>query len=305
MAPITYFLRSAAIAALILVSGTNAQSPTTTTTTALAAYTTASQTWSGPVATCINALPTPAGANGTYIDTQGAGYQVNCGQQNTLVAYYAAGQGTKNQGIYACFKSCNRRPGCIGFYFIGTVSSPTAGTGRCYYQNGLNPYTIAANVYAGANLISAGSPRTPCPYYSGSIFTDVSGVVWQMLCGVDTASPATGSTTVSDIGTQLITDCMTRCNALANCVSFMFNLFDADLRPEPLDSGAVATDLTGTCYLRTSLFVVTSQPGNGGLYGYAVRVPGTPSTISTISTTTRTTATTAVRSLLYKCSDIS
>lgn len=39
--------------------------------------------------------------------------------------------GTKSQGIYACFRACASRPGCVAFTFAGTMSSGTAGTGAC------------------------------------------------------------------------------------------------------------------------------------------------------------------------------
>jgi hypothetical protein len=155
------------------------------------------------------------------------------------------------------------------------------GSGRCYYQNGLATYTLNATVYAGANLIANGSPRNPCPYYNGTTFTDASGVLWRMQCGVDTSSPTTGST-VNSTSVLTMADCMAQCTG--QCYSFMFSISDA--AGEPAD-GSTATALLGTCYLRTTLFTTIS---NVGLYNYAVRaVPPAPA-----STTSASVATTSV-----------
>jgi len=82
------------------------------------------QTWSAGQATCSNGLANPAAQppGGTFIDQFGANYSVECAQDSTGFVY-DANQGTNGQGVYACFQGCDKRPGCVGFYYQGSVSS--------------------------------------------------------------------------------------------------------------------------------------------------------------------------------------
>lgn len=84
-----------------------------------------------PQAACSQAAP--GGAGGYYQDTIGTYWEVQCGQAFTGTTYYDnnAYVGTNAQGIAACFWGCSNRIGCVGFTYTGTVSSSTAGSGRC------------------------------------------------------------------------------------------------------------------------------------------------------------------------------
>lgn len=53
----------------------------------------------------------------TFLDSE---YDVTCGQNFNTLEY--DDEGTRSQGIYACFRGCNERPACVGFVFVGTVS---------------------------------------------------------------------------------------------------------------------------------------------------------------------------------------
>jgi len=79
-----------------------------------------SQTWT-PAATCTQGLPTPSASNGTFIDSFGANWAVQCGQDSTYSSYDPA-EGTNGHGIYSCFRGCDNRPGCTAFTYYGTVS---------------------------------------------------------------------------------------------------------------------------------------------------------------------------------------
>lgn len=85
---------------------------------------TPTQSWT-PAATCSSGLPTPSSLGGTYTDNFGALWNVECAQDNTGAVYDPA-EGTNGQGMYACFRGCNSRPGCTAFSYIGSVS----GTGH-------------------------------------------------------------------------------------------------------------------------------------------------------------------------------
>jgi hypothetical protein len=78
------------------------------------------QTWT-PTATCTLGLPTPTASNGTFIDSFGANWAVQCGQDSTYDSYDPL-EGTNGHGIYSCFRGCDNRPGCKAFSFFGTVS---------------------------------------------------------------------------------------------------------------------------------------------------------------------------------------
>lgn len=108
MAPLLSNIRTYATAALAIGSLVRAQNST--------------QTWS-PAPACTNGLPNPSGQNGTFTDTYGAIYQVNCGQRSNGASYGNDNAGP--DGISACFPGCDKRNGCIGFYYVGTVAGKT------------------------------------------------------------------------------------------------------------------------------------------------------------------------------------
>ena len=98
--------------------------------TTLSAYTSyvPTNTWV-PQAQCSQA---GGGNGGYYQDTIGTFWEVQCGQQFSGPTYYDNNYvGTSSQGIAACFWGCSNRIGCAAFTYTGTVSSATAGSGRC------------------------------------------------------------------------------------------------------------------------------------------------------------------------------
>lgn len=69
----------------------------------------------------------------------------------------------------------------------------------------IGEFSSNSSVYAGAQLISNGTPRLPCPYYNSTTFIDSQGYPWLVRCGFDISA--------SDIGSPLyggtnMTDCM-------------------------------------------------------------------------------------------------
>lgn len=107
MARISSYLCKGAAIVLALAVSVNAQNAT--------------QAW-GPAATCTAGLSpyNPPDANGTFIDSYSATWQVNCGQRDQKV--YGTNGGTNGRGISACFRGCDKRPGCTAFYYTGTVT---------------------------------------------------------------------------------------------------------------------------------------------------------------------------------------
>ena len=95
--------------------------------------TTPTQAFTAGSAVCTNGLATPAAQppGGTYTDSYGTLWDVECGSDNSGFTYdpvspsYGAsgnGPGTNGAGMYACFMGCDRRMNCTGFAFAGTVS---------------------------------------------------------------------------------------------------------------------------------------------------------------------------------------
>lgn len=123
MARLTSFLRDAAVVALAFVSVANAQ-VTTTTTTANGISPVATQAWV-PNPTCVNGLANPSGNNGFYLDSKGATWQINCGLRQSVISNVIGPYGGNDQGIYGCWKSCDRRPRCVAFYYLGSVTGNT------------------------------------------------------------------------------------------------------------------------------------------------------------------------------------
>jgi hypothetical protein len=119
MAKRSAYLRYALAFAITLISFTNAQATVSPTAT---------QGWT-PAATCTNGLEKNATAqNGFFKDIRGATWQVNCGQFNNYPYYnQESGVGTGGTGILACFRSCDRRPGCTSFFYIDQSNPTTQG----------------------------------------------------------------------------------------------------------------------------------------------------------------------------------
>ncbi|KAF7191331.1 hypothetical protein HII31_07354 [Pseudocercospora fuligena] len=173
--------------------------------------------------------------------------QVNCGQYN-IKASYAQG-GTNTRGISACFRGCDKRPSCVGFYYSGTAASGTGyGAGQCYYQlTPLDPtWATSTTYYAGAVLISNGTPQLPCPYYNGSTYVDTAGNSWGVLCGYDGGTGYSGF----QAGDSMV-DCFNACNSYtdpnsgAPCTYFVFNYGGAE--PQSITGGT-----GGSCFVSVS-----------------------------------------------------
>lgn len=93
-----------------------------TTTIALAQSTsTYPQSWT-PTAICSSGLPTPTVQNGSFSDAYSAVWNVQCGQDSTGIVYDGT-EGTNGQGVTACFRGCDKRPGCTAFSFIETAGT--------------------------------------------------------------------------------------------------------------------------------------------------------------------------------------
>lgn len=107
MAILSFWHRIAAVA--LLTRAVYAQTSTPT------------QVFTAGQATCTNGLAnTAAPAGGTYTDTYGAFWNIECAQDSTGVSYDNAG--TNGAGMYSCFSGCDRRVACTGFTYIGTVT---------------------------------------------------------------------------------------------------------------------------------------------------------------------------------------
>lgn len=83
----------------------------------------ATKSWSYNSQSCLAGLSAGAAgdANGTVVDSFGATYQVNCGQRASTPDSFAS-PGTNGRGLSACFRSCDKTPGCVGFAYYGTVT---------------------------------------------------------------------------------------------------------------------------------------------------------------------------------------
>lgn len=96
-------------------------------TSAYAQSSTPTQSWT-PGPTCSaglsNIANNPSDLGGLYTDPKySALWNIECAQGSTS-SYYGTSS-TNGQGIYACFKNCEKRIGCTGFSFTssGTQTS--------------------------------------------------------------------------------------------------------------------------------------------------------------------------------------
>ena len=80
-----------------------------------------SQDWN-PVSVCTSGLANPNDPNGLYTDVNGAQWAIRCGQTSDGEVF-DPGQGTNGQGVTACMKGCDNRPGCTAWGYKGTVNS--------------------------------------------------------------------------------------------------------------------------------------------------------------------------------------
>ncbi|KAI5369443.1 Putative PAN/Apple domain, alpha/Beta hydrolase, feruloyl esterase B/C/D [Septoria linicola] len=260
MARVSTNIRRIAAAAFTLVAAVHAQTPTQTWNIAQATSATTN-------AGCVNGLANPADPNGFYVDPFGATYAIRCQQSSNGFVYDNVG--TNAQGAYGCSKGCDNRPNCKGWHFEGTQSSGTTGSGRCYFRSVVGQFSSNTSVYAGAELISNGTPRLPCPYYNNTIFTDTQNYQWRIRCGFDTQATDTGTPLTT--GTYNMTDCMRGCNSFLNapnpCSQFSYSNAGVAIPPDGQPAG-------GNCYYKSG----NAQEIGGGtaLAAYATRVATTP-----------------------------
>ncbi|KXT01038.1 hypothetical protein AC578_4437 [Pseudocercospora eumusae] len=209
---------------------------------------TATQAWNFAPTCTAGLTPFNNGdANGTFTDTYGALWQMNCGQRNTK-AFYNNNGGTNGRGISACFRGCDKRPGCVGFYFVGSVNSATSGSGLCYYQNrelsnyvldaGTTPNNQWGSFYGGAHMIRA-STQQPCPYYNGTTWQDSAGNSWAIYCQRN----ANNAITIGSVNAADMASCFAICNAESECTSFEFAYDNAE--PSGITGGN-----GGVCYMK-------------------------------------------------------
>ncbi|KAL9529432.1 hypothetical protein SMMN14_07033 [Sphaerulina musiva] len=252
---------------------------------------TPTQTWNIAAATggttdnvgCTLGLANQADPNGYYDDPFGARYAIRCQQDSNGFVYDQAG--TSNQGVYGCSKGCDNRPTCRGWSYIGYQTTGTSGVGRCYFRMDLGQFSSNSSVYAGAQLLSNGTPRLPCPYYNSTTFIDSQGYQWLVRCGFDVSASDTGSPLYG--GTNM-TDCMIGCNGYLTAVNpcTMFSYVSPNGYDIPPDNVPGAID----CYFK---YGTPSEYGGGTVNAaYASRIAATPVFSTTRVSSTRTSATT-------------
>ncbi|KAF7187077.1 Glucoamylase [Pseudocercospora fuligena] len=132
---------------------------------------------------------------------------------------------TNGRGMSACFRGCDKVPGCVGFYYLGTE---------------IGDYRI----YAGAHMLLA-SPQLPCPYYNNSQQVDSQGNTWNVLCGYN--GPGTDLATIK---VDNMNDCYTACNSNIQCNQFVFTYVGS----EP---ASITGSTVGSCALKSGPYTGT------------------------------------------------
>ncbi|KXT11133.1 hypothetical protein AC579_4937 [Pseudocercospora musae] len=219
----------------------------------------------------------PNNLNGTIVDTFGATWQVNCQQRSP--GTYLPTVDTNGRGMSACFRGCDKVPGCVGFYYLGTEIDATNGTGICRYQRRvLSPYVPDSyttvgdyRIYASAHSLLA-SPQLPCPYYNNSRQIDGQGNTWSVFCGYN--GPGTDLATIK---VDSMNDCYTACNVNAQCNQFVFTYVGS----EP---ASITGSTAGSCALKSGPY-----PGIGLTYtdtqNFACRISNVTSVTFNVLTT--------------------
>jgi len=205
-----------------------------------------------------------AAQNATYVDTNGAVYQIMCSydyNDHDVAAAQAA-------SFEACFAICDKTPQCAAFSYLGG-----SGAGNCYMKSaavgGASGGSDAAVRVSGGSGSGASSQTSSSPPTSssslavstasgngpgtttsqgmpsstsfavtscsgiaaqGSTYTDVNNRTYEVTCMYDYA----GNDLAPMGGTYR--DCFGFCDALAGCVAFSF----------------AGSDTGGTCYLKSA-----------------------------------------------------
>ncbi|KAI7445327.1 hypothetical protein KC336_g1407 [Hortaea werneckii] len=218
-----------------------------------------SQCWN-PTPTCSAGLSNIANnqsdLGGRYYDpAYNALWNVQCAQGSSNTAYFGSWS-TNGQGIYACWKGCEKRIGCTAISFDSTgyqQTSPTVGGGRCYGYSDIGNYTASTLYYASANIIV---PNTyfPCPTYNGSTYTNPQdGSVWQIRCGVS-LDPGTPYASSPEGQIVDMPSCLTACNGVAQCTAAWWQ-YNSNTEFKDTDAQA-----KGNCYYRTGTLTYNANP---------------------------------------------
>ncbi|KAI7159869.1 putative ferulic acid esterase [Hortaea werneckii] len=240
-------------------SSTTAVPSSSTSTRTTQTSSTPSQCWN-PTPTCSaglsNIANNPSDLGGRYYDpAYSALWNVQCAQGSSNTAYFGSWT-TNGQGIYACWKGCEKRIGCTAISFDSTgyqQTSPTVGGGRCYGYSDIGNYTASTLYYASANIIV---PNTyfPCPTYNGATYTNPQdGSVWQIRCG---ASLDPGTSWASSAEGMIVDmpSCLTACNGVAQCTAAWWQ-YNSNTEYKDVDPQA-----RGNCYYRTGTVTYNANP---------------------------------------------
>ncbi|KAI7320186.1 putative ferulic acid esterase, partial [Hortaea werneckii] len=218
-----------------------------------------SQCWN-PTPTCSaglsNIANNPSDLGGRYYDpAYSALWNVQCAQGSSNTAYFGSWT-TNGQGIYGCWKGCQKRIGCTAISFDSTgfqQTSPTVGGGRCYGYSDIGNYTASTLYYASANIIV---PNTyfPCPTYDGATYTNPQdGSVWQIRCGVS-LDPGTSWASSAEGMVVDMPSCLTACNGVAQCTAAWWQ-YNSNTEYKDVDPQA-----RGNCYYRTGTVTYNANP---------------------------------------------
>ncbi|KAI7577873.1 putative ferulic acid esterase, partial [Hortaea werneckii] len=240
-------------------SSTTAVPSSSTSTRTTQTSSTPSQCWN-PTPTCSaglsNIANNPSDLGGRYYDpAYSALWNVQCAQGSSNTAYFGSWT-TNGQGIYACWKGCEKRIGCTAISFDSTgyqQTSPTIGGGRCYGYSDIGNYTASTLYYASANIIV---PNTyfPCPTYNGATYTNPQdGSVWQIRCGVS-LDPGTPYASSPEGMIVDMPSCLTACNGVAQCTAAWWQ-YNSNTEYKDVDPQA-----RGNCYYRTGTVTYNANP---------------------------------------------
>ncbi|RMX99437.1 hypothetical protein D0868_09541 [Hortaea werneckii] len=248
-------------------SSTTAVPSSSTSTRTTQTSSTPSQCWN-PTPTCSaglsNIANNPSDLGGRYYDpAYSALWNVQCAQGSSNTAYFGSWT-TNGQGIYACWKGCEKRIGCTAISFDSTgyqqtsmvaliPCCPTIGGGRCYGYSDIGNYTASTLYYASANIIV---PNTyfPCPTYNGATYTNPQdGSVWQIRCGVS-LDPGTPYASSPEGMIVDMPSCLTACNGVAQCTAAWWQ-YNSNTEYKDVDPQA-----RGNCYYRTGTVTYNANP---------------------------------------------
>ncbi|KAI7317595.1 hypothetical protein KC315_g10351 [Hortaea werneckii] len=231
-----------------------------------------------------NIANNPSDLGGRYYDpAYGVLWNVQCAQGSSNTAYFGSWS-TNGQGIYACWKGCEKRIGCTAISFDSTnyqQTGPTVGGGRCYGYSDIGNYTASTLYYASANILV---PNTyfPCPTYNGSTYTNPQdGSVWQIRCGVS-LDPGTTYASSSEGMMVDMPSCLTACNGVAQCTAAWWQ-YNSNTEYKDTDPQA-----KGNCYYRTGTVTFNANPSAAAAVRISSAVAGWVATSSSTAQPTCT-----------------